>query len=58
MVKKTPASQHIAAKMDCCRDEHKQIKTDQDQKLFPSEFFKIPVTYPVPRSTGTRYSKV
>ena len=26
--------------MDCCRDEHKQIKTDKDQKLFPSEFFK------------------
>jgi hypothetical protein len=40
MVKKTPASQCMAAKMDCCRDEHKQIKTDKDQKLFPSEFYK------------------
>jgi hypothetical protein len=40
MIKKTSGSQHMAAKMDCCRDEHKQIKTDKDQKLFPSEFFK------------------
>ena len=40
MVKKTSSSQCMAAKMDCCRDEHKQIKTDKDQKLFPSEFFK------------------
>ena len=40
MVKKTSGSQHMAAKMDCCKDEHKQIKTDKDQKLFPSEFFK------------------
>jgi hypothetical protein len=40
MVKKTSSSQHMAARMDCCRDEHKQIKTDKDQKLFPSEFFK------------------
>ena len=40
MIKKTPVSQNVAAKMNCCRDEHKQIKTDQDQKLFPSEFFK------------------
>jgi hypothetical protein len=39
MVKKT-SSQWMAAKMDCCRDEHKQIKTDKDQKLSPSEFFK------------------
>jgi hypothetical protein len=40
MVKKTSASQCVAAKMDCCKDEHKQIKTDKDQKLSPSEFFK------------------
>ena len=40
MIKKIPASQNMTAKMDCCRDEHKQIKTDNDQKLFPSEFFK------------------
>ena len=40
MMKKSSSSQCMAAKMDCCRDEHKQIKTDQDQKLFPSEFFK------------------
>jgi len=40
MVKKTSSSQCMAAKMDCCKDEHKQIKTDKDQKLFPSEFFK------------------
>jgi hypothetical protein len=41
MVKKTSTSpQCMAAKMDCCKDEHKQIKTDKDQKLFPSEFFK------------------
>jgi|SRR5450432_2901486 hypothetical protein len=40
MVKKTSSSNCMAAKMDCCRDEHKQIKTDKDQKLFPSEFFK------------------
>jgi hypothetical protein len=40
MVKKTSSSQSLAAKMDCCRDEHKQIKTEKDQKLFPSEFFK------------------
>jgi hypothetical protein len=40
MVKKTSGPKHMAAKMDCCRDEHKQIKTDKDQKLVPSEFFK------------------
>jgi hypothetical protein len=40
MVKNTTASHSMAAKKDCCRDEHKQIKTDKDQKLFPSEFFK------------------
>jgi hypothetical protein len=40
MVKKTLTPQCMAAKMGCCKDEHKQIKTDKDQKLFPSEFFK------------------
>lgn len=40
MIKKTPASQSISFKTDCCRDEHKQIKTNNDQKLLPSEFFK------------------
>jgi len=40
MVKKAQASQCMSSKTDCCKDEHKQIKTDKDQKLFPSEFFK------------------
>jgi len=40
MVKNSTASHSMVAKMDCCRDENKQIKTDKDQKLFPSEFFK------------------
>jgi hypothetical protein len=40
MIKKIPSSQNMAAKMNCCRDEHKQIKTDSDQKSFSSEFFK------------------
>jgi hypothetical protein len=40
MIKNIPSSQNIAAKMNCCRDEHKQIKTDSDQKLFSSEFSK------------------
>jgi hypothetical protein len=40
MLKKTSSPRCIAVKTDCCRDEHKQIKTDKDQKLFPSEFSK------------------
>jgi hypothetical protein len=40
MLKMTPGSQCMAAKTNCCRDEHKEIKTDKDQKLIPSEFFK------------------
>jgi hypothetical protein len=40
MVKKTSSSKCMATKMACCKDEHKQIKTDKDQKLSPSEFFK------------------
>ena len=43
MVKKTSSGHGLAAKMNCCKDEHKQIKTDKDQKLFPSEFFKYNV---------------
>ena len=40
MVKKAAPSQGVTAKMNCCSDEHKQIKTDKDQKLSSSEFFK------------------
>ena len=40
MLKNKTASHSMSAKTDCCRDEHMQIKTDKDQKLFPSEFFK------------------
>jgi hypothetical protein len=43
MIKKSPSAQNspnITAKMNCCRDEHKQIKTDSDQKLFYSDFLK------------------
>ena len=43
MLKKTNAAHGVAASMNCCKDEHKQIKTDNDQKLFPSEFFKYSV---------------
>lgn len=48
MVKKTSPSQCLSAKMDCCRDEHMQIKTDKDQKLFPSEFIKYNYLSPAP----------
>lgn len=41
MVKITPASNCMASKTDCCKDEHKQINTDKDQKLSPAEFFKF-----------------
>src|SRR5450432_582129 len=40
MVKKTSSAHYIATKMDCCKDEHKLIKTDKDQKLFSSAFLK------------------
>jgi hypothetical protein len=40
MLKKASRAQCMASKMDCCKDEHKQIKTVKDQKLFPSELFK------------------
>ncbi len=47
MVKQTPASQHLTTSMGCCRDEHKQIKSNQDQKSSPAEFFKYTNLYPV-----------
>jgi hypothetical protein len=40
MLKKTSSADGIAASMNCCKDEHKQIKTDKDQKLSSSESFK------------------
>jgi len=40
MVKQSSFSHSTELKTECCRDEHKQIKTDKDQKLSPSEFFK------------------
>ena len=40
MVKQPSASQFMDAKMNCCKDEHKQIKTDNDQKISSSEFLK------------------
>ena len=41
MVKKTAGTMCMAAKKNCCRDEHKQIKSNQDQKSYPSEFYKF-----------------
>jgi len=46
MVKKTTDTKCMAAEMECCRDEHKQIKSNQDQKSFPAEFFKY--NHPAP----------
>ena len=40
MVKKNPSSQRITSQTDCCRDEHKRIQTDKEQKLSPEEIFK------------------
>ena len=40
MVKKTSSSQGLSAQMRCCKDDHKQIKTEKDQTLSPSGFFK------------------
>ena len=40
MVKQNPDSQSAMAKKGCCKDEHKQIQTDKDQKLSPPESFK------------------
>src|SRR5664279_5304158 len=44
MVKQKSSPQGMTAKMDCCRDEHKQIKTDKDQKIVPSELFKYNIS--------------
>jgi len=38
MAKKTDNANCVSAKMGCCKDEHKEIKTDKDQKLAPSEY--------------------
>jgi hypothetical protein len=40
MIKRIPAARCMAAKEDCCRDEHKQINSSQDQKLSPPEYIK------------------
>ena len=37
MAKKTNDTKCVTAKMGCCKDEHKQIKTEKDQKLIQSE---------------------
>jgi hypothetical protein len=37
MVIKKTALQSIASKTNCCKDEHKLIRTNTDQKLSPSE---------------------
>jgi hypothetical protein len=59
MVKQSASSHSTELKTECCRDEHKQIKTDKDQKLTPSEFLKynslakaIALTEPALTSTG------
>jgi hypothetical protein len=46
MVKKSTDTKCMGVKMDCCRDEHKQIKSTQDQKSFPAEFFNY--NHPAP----------
>jgi hypothetical protein len=43
MLKKTTSAHGINAGMNCCKDEHKQIKTDNDQKLSLAESFKYNV---------------
>jgi hypothetical protein len=48
MVKQDPASRWMTAKMGCCKDEHKQIKTENDQKLSLSEFFKYNILSQAP----------
>ena len=48
MIKKTADAKGIAVKTDCCRDEHRQIKSNQDQKSSPAEFFKYISLYPFP----------
>ena len=48
MLKKTTTAHGIDAGMNCCKDEHKQIKSNQDQKSSPAEFFKYISLYPFP----------
>jgi len=48
MIKKTADAKGIAVKTDCCRDEHRQIKSNQDQKSSPAEFFKYTSLFPFP----------
>ncbi len=38
MAKKTDNANCVSAKMGCCKDEHKQIQTEKDQKLAQSEY--------------------
>jgi len=46
MLKKTTTAHGIDAGMNCCKDEHKQIKTDNDQKLSLSESYSYNVLAP------------
>lgn len=43
MVKKTTANDGVSANKNCCKDEHKEIKTEKDQKATSAEFqfFKL-----------------
>jgi hypothetical protein len=56
MLKQSASSHSKELKTECCRDEHKQIKTDRDQKLSPSEFFKynIPAQSTAVNEPGTQ----
>jgi len=46
MLKKTTPAHGVTAGMNCCKDEHKQIKTDNDQKLSLSESYQYNVFSP------------
>ena len=48
MINMSADAKGMAVKTDCCRDEHKQIKSNQDQKSFSAEFFKYTSLYPFP----------
>jgi len=54
MLKKTTSAHGINAGMNCCKDEHKQIKTDNDQKLSLAESFK----YNVVSQSGSLHESV
>jgi hypothetical protein len=43
MYKETGGSENVLASKSCCKDEHKEIKTDKDQKVTSAEFqfFKL-----------------